>query len=369
MLSGEYAVLSGAPSIMLSVDRYVNIDVSLSGITAALRHDERQNQALYSLECPGFSQEIYRLEYHARRGFYSDNSALNFVLALLNPLLEQHALCSVMSEQIWGMRIDSSELFYLDGQGQNQKLGLGSSAALLVALDKVLTLMAAQNSPFVNESLELKWARLQNVHSVAQGKLGSGADIAASLAASFSEETQGAAGTHLFQHTKHSGGKHVACSLKALSLPEGLHIAFVWSGASASTPKYLNALFEWKTQCPETYEKHMQALLQASERLSVSVEQNADEFISTLAHFTRVLHDFAEASGLAIFAHGHEALWQSTRGEEGVVYKPCGAGGGDLGIVLSSSVERLDVFLGTLKQHSGESLQINIIGSNNTKLS
>ena len=70
---------------------------------------------------------------------------------------------------------------------------------------------------------------------------------------------------------------------------------------------------------------------------------NAPGVVAGLGEYTRVLQRFDEVHGLGIFASGHAALAERAGGE-GLVYKPCGAGGGDIGVALATSRASLASF-------------------------
>ena len=64
-----------------------------------------------------------------------------------------------------------------------------------------------------------------------------------------------------------------------------------------------------------------------------------------MALYAAALRDFDDGGGHRIFGAGHDELADLAR-SMGVVYKPCGAGGGDIGVALSQDAAELDVFDG-----------------------
>jgi phosphomevalonate kinase len=60
--------------------------------------------------------------------------------------------------------------------------------------------------------------------------------------------------------------------------------------------------------------------------------------------YIKVLMEFDADHGLGIFGAGHAEL-TALAAREGLVYKPCGAGGGDIGILLTDDAERADAFI------------------------
>jgi phosphomevalonate kinase len=72
-------------------------------------------------------------------------------------------------------------------------------------------------------------------------------------------------------------------------------------------------------------------------------------YIETLRQFS-VDHD------LGIFDAGHDKL-VTEAAAAGLVYKPCGAGGGDVGILLGEDDERLDDFVTRLEPWGYQALE------------
>ncbi len=71
---------------------------------------------------------------------------------------------------------------------------------------------------------------------------------------------------------------------------------------------------------------------------------SAQGILAGYPDYIDALRGFSADYGLGIFDAGHAEL--ARRAEEmGVVYKPCGAGGGDCGVCLSGDSAALDEFL------------------------
>ncbi len=78
----------------------------------------------------------------------------------------------------------------------------------------------------------------------------------------------------------------------------------------------------------------------------VGAWQSAAEVLARLPDYVETLRKFDEDYTLGIFDAGHDTLVAEAQAA-GLIYKPCGAGGGDVGILLGMSDERLDEFLAT----------------------
>jgi phosphomevalonate kinase len=70
---------------------------------------------------------------------------------------------------------------------------------------------------------------------------------------------------------------------------------------------------------------------------------DAPAIVAAIGAYTRALQRFDETHGLGIFDAGHAQL-AAQAAEAGMVYKPCGAGGGDVGVALATSRSSLASF-------------------------
>jgi len=83
------------------------------------------------------------------------------------------------------------------------------------------------------------------------------------------------------------------------------------------------------------------------------------EIIAALHAYTAVLRRFDADHELGIFAAGHAELISKAE-VSGVVYKPCGAGGGDLGIAIASDAEAIAAFIATAREQNFKHLRMAI---------
>lgn len=251
VLSGAYAVLEGAPAIVSAVNRYVTCD--------SLRQPDR-------------------------------------VTAEVRAALPQGPFPS----------FDASEL--RDG---DRKLGLGSSAAILVA-----TLAAVRGGEFVDDDAlrQAIEAPALRAHREAQGG-GSGIDVAAS--------TRG--GTWIARRTAPE-----VLELEAAELPPALSVEVWASGVSASTPELLCAVARFRGEHPRAHGELMGELGAAATRAAEALRGAAAEaLIGELCHQRELLGRLGDASHVPIITpEVHElAEWAEPRG---AAVLPSGAGGGDI---------------------------------------
>ncbi len=211
-----------------------------------------------------------------------------------------------------GAVVLDTEAFHRSHGGRPVKLGLGSSAALAAALCRLLLPPGAT----VRAVLEAAVA----AHRDFQSGRGSGVDVAASVVGGLlSYRMQGAA---------------VECR----RWPQALSRSVWWSGVPARTADRLAA---W-SRAGASAERS--ALACAADDLAAAWGQEDDEAaLAALATYSTVLAAFDRRHELGIFAAGHGEL--AAAGEAcGVVYKPCGAGGGDVGMAVSVDAPALERF-------------------------
>jgi phosphomevalonate kinase len=256
VLSGAYAVLEGAPAVVSAVNRYVTSDTELP----AERVTPEVRAALPEGPFPAF-----------------DASALR------------------------------------DG---GHKLGLGSSAAILVA--SLAAVRGSDHSDVTALRKAIEGPALA-AHRQAQGG-GSGIDVAAS--------TRG--GTLIATRW----GADVL-ELTPVSLPQTLHVEAWASGVSASTPELLRAVGRFREARPREYDELMAALTAAASRAAAALSAaDASTFIGELSIQRELLSRLGSAANVPIVTPEVRQLaeWAKSRG---AVVLPSGAGGGDIVLWVS----------------------------------
>ena len=305
VLLGEYAVLEGAEALVMAVDRRVKVTLKRT-----------YDSALRILAPPLINQALPLTTSQLKDSHQSDELALvKHVLVQLSDrgLLALEALLG------WELRIDSQALFQ-DGN----KLGLGSSAAVTVALVGVLCAFSKRAQAC---NLELVMA----LHKSFQGS-GSGLDVA----------------------TSHRGGliafsqDQGRATVESLVWPNGLDAVAVWSGASASTAGFLERLKQFQQSDPDSYQSLMDDLVMLAQRGVAAARQgSADAFVGVVREFYQALGRLDDASGIGIITETHRQLGMLLQLPDSV-YKTCGAGGGDLGVFLTCGAGQTEVAQGIL---------------------
>lgn len=254
VLSGAYAVLEGAPAIVTAVDRYAvaDSDRSASFLTEEVRAALGENKA------PWFDASALRSGEH--------------------------------------------------------KLGLGSSAAILVAsLGAVLAKERA-----LSDEEELRKAVLAPAlaaHRAAQGG-GSGIDVAASVHGGTLEAIR----------------RGEELTLRSLTLPKALVIEVLFAGVPASTSALVSRVREHRDRSPKEHAALMGRLGAAAKHAIQAAEAgDASAFVQALRTQLETFRELGRRAGAPIVIPEVERLAALAERENATVL-PAGAGGGDVAI-------------------------------------
>jgi phosphomevalonate kinase len=276
VLSGAYAVLEGAPALVSAVARYVTVDTA----RAADRVTPEVQAALGAALAPWF---------------------------------------------------DASEL-----REAERKLGLGSSAAILVASLYALEREARPEASDATLKAEVL-RRALAAHRAAQGG-GSGVDVAAS--------TYG--GTLCYRMEGVEGP-----SVEPVELPRAVIVELWTCPESASTADLIRSVRELAARDASGHERHMSAQATASEQATSAVAAgDASAFIAALGAQHRALLGLGRAAGVPIVTPELAELGSAAEAESGVLL-PAGAGGGDIALFvgLAGSTPRLRAALEARAHH------------------
>ena len=299
VLIGEYAVLEGAPALVLAVDRRVSVVLTtLPDDTIDVVSPTLQLTAQLRIRHDGIA--------------WSDAlpAELAWVATLLASYARTNSLCACRVE------LDSGPL-YLDGGEARRKLGLGSSAALCVALLGALHAAAGLPPPTLDACVR--------TYCAIQGGRSSGIDAAASLVGG------------LLRFRLERGMPHCV----AAQLLAGLYWCCIYSGRPASTSAMLATVAAWRKRAPGAFAHRTHELATIASRGDRAVANNdAAAFLASLDDYAQALARFGEAAGADIACGAHRAIG-GIAARCGCVYKSCGAGGGDVGVALAVDATRL----------------------------
>lgn len=267
VLWGEYAVLADAPAAVLAINRRAMCTIA-------------PRKTGYRLRTKGFVSPAVEV------------TTLQIDHVPASAALFAHAASALARPLPDGLDIT---LDTTDFHRQEEKLGIGSSAAALVACYGALCALTGEDACL---------DRAIAAHRAFQGS-GSGLDVAAAMTG----------GVIRFQSGK----------TQLLGLPDTLHFAFVFSGRGIATGKQLGSFAQWR-QHGDT--RALQTLANAATGLFDAVANK--RYWQT---YIEALQQLDHAADLGIYNDAHRQLAQLS-GSLGLVYKPCGAGGGDVGMAV-----------------------------------
>jgi phosphomevalonate kinase len=295
LLLGEYVVLDGAQALVMAVDRRA---------TAVLAR-ESGSRCRFEMRAP--TPRV--VDFASGRPGHPTGSAL------LDAVLGQADFAPPWPA--WSASLDSSAFFT-----GSAKLGLGSSAAALVALAGAAWKAAGRTgSPPL--------AALIDCHRAFQGGLGSGIDVAAALyggAVSFSLAPDRSA------------------RVGSVRLPKSVGFAGVFAGGAASTPDLVGQYRRWTESGSAHSATLRERLVAVAERgCSAADEDDGPTFVGAIDEYGRCLDELGREMGRDLVTAAHRKIG-GLAGEMGLAYKVSGAGGGDVGIACGLDGDALRSF-------------------------
>ena len=301
IVSGEYAVLVGAPAISMALDS-----------RAAVRIEAAADE-FHHVFTPGYRDGEWRFRVTAdgKLEWQERHPVLRLVEA---------AWASAVKGDLEPLAITVDTTAFAD-KSSGRKLGLGSSAAAMIALVVALCQFREQK--------DFPGALAYQAHTNFQGGLGSGIDIATSLRGG------------VIEYRKND-------NVEALHhfWPDDLLYRVIWSGQPAETTSHLKGL---NTASPT--DRNWAAFIESAENVAAAwAERDAAGIVDTIRNYTSDLRRFSTTQALDVFAGGHEEIYSLVKGRD-VAYKPCGSGGGDIGIVLGTSRASITSFCEAAGQH------------------
>jgi len=295
VIAGEYAVLAGAPAISMAINRRAHVRI------------RETEDSSHCVSAPGYLDGSFRFSVTPDAGIvWLDELPSANALALFETVWKQSG---VTQREGLSIILDTAEFF---DAASGSKLGLGSSAALAVALAAAL----AKFQPGVVSMDSLA----ASAHQEFQRGSGSGIDIATAV---------------------HGGviGFQVGARPVSLPWPKDLAYRLLWSGEAVSTTGKLDRLA--KTIPLPSRDR---LITHSRDVTAAWKEDSITRLLSELQRYTQALQEFSIDHELGIFEAGHQELADKAETYPKTVYKPCGAGGGDIGIVLAESLRDIELF-------------------------
>lgn len=330
MIAGEYAVTEpNQSSIVVAVDRYITANIMTSKI----------NQL--TLPQLGLDHVTWDIE-SGIVNFPSEDKRLRFIENAFH-VVYQYLHERDISIKAFHLAV-TSELDDPSGK----KYGLGSSAAIVVAVVTTMLKLHDSEKGKVNPETIFKLAAI--AHFKTQGN-GSCADIAASTYGGWLHYTAFPANWLIEQvHNVKSISTLVASKwpmlhIESISPPTALHFCVGWTGESAATAPMVAHVQQFCNENPEAYHNFLTESSLAVKRIVTGFYQNDSDMVLdgmkdnrfTLLKIAKLAHVIIETPELERLANLAEQYGSG---------KSSGAGGGDCGIAFvkeKSQVEKLNL--------------------------
>ena len=291
---GEYLVLDGAPALVMAVNR--RCEVRLRRSDADRTHLScRMPDPIVSVAEPGQPTGV----------------------GLVDAVVGAGAAGFGTVDGAFEAEIDSRSFF-----AGRQKLGLGSSAAALVAFAGAWQRLAGSAGPPPLNALIA-------CHRAFQRGAGSGIDVAAALAGGVLE----------FVLDRDRQAK-----ISSVRLPKSVAFASVFAGGSASTPDLVGRYRRWAdtgSAAAVALRDRMSAVAGAG--CAAVREQDAEGLVTAVGAYGRCIADLGEQIGADLVTAAHRQIGDLAE-KLGLAYKVSGAGGGDVGIACALDRRVLDEF-------------------------
>lgn len=301
-LLGEYAVLEGAPALLAAVD--ARVAVTVGDATDGCWHLAVPGLATPRLATPRLAIERLTL---GPNGVIPDDTddRTTEALRVFDAVRSCVADVGVLPDAL-DVTIDSTA-FSLGGR----KLGLGSSAAVAVALTSALGI--AHGLGLDSSAL---FALAATAHRHAQRGAGSGGDVAASVYGGLLSYTTGT-------------------TPESLGWPEGLVALAVVTGDGASTTDLMSRVGAYARRDPSAYRTDIRRLAELAGQARDTLGSPAD-FLALASSYFDALVELDDHAHAGIVTQRHREL-RAVAASAGGVFKTSGAGGGDLGLAFSLS--------------------------------
>jgi phosphomevalonate kinase len=312
VLLGEYAVLEGAPALVAAVNRSAQVEVERGLDGFVVRAPDVGVREARGQLGPG-------LTFAWTRGADdTERVELDLVAACIEKTAMALATRGVALPPAV-LSIDSHELRAARGL---TKLGLGSSAAVATAI--VAALLAFAGEPVDGARRHWIFDTTLEAHRAAQGRGGSGVDVAAAVFGG------------LLRFQRRRGETPV---VEPLARPAWLAPIAIWSGRMTSTRAMIAAVKGFAGRSPTVYSALTNKLVAVADVGCTAVRLgDSAGFARAVEAYEARLVELGEAAGVEIVSPEHRRAGDIVRAHGGV-YKPSGAGGGDLGLAFTTGTQ------------------------------
>ncbi len=314
ILIGEYAVLEGANALVCAVNRFAETTICKS------------NENSYILNAPSVGINKFYFDFD-KFGCVVYNSSvseeskrkLTFFKSTIEYVFSYFKNCHI-ELPFFNVTIDT-DAFY--SKKLKTKLGFGSSAALTVSLVKTLFAFSGRNhfdGGILNKIFRLSLA----AHHHAQSNLGSGIDIAASAFGG------------VLQYCVNLNEKAEQQAPERIDTWNDMNPLVVWSGDSESTRKMVAGVGKLKNSKPDIYNTLIRRLIDTSQIGCNSYRmQSKEQFLEAIKEYYHLMNELGKKSSMPIISEVHQDIANIVEKTK-AVYKPSGAGSGDIGVAFAN---------------------------------
>jgi len=316
-ISGEYLVLDGSPATILSTKQRAKITIEDSNNTFNV---------------------LYSLPLNKSFAFNVNN---DFKIDWINDDPEEMGL--FIEQAILEMQIKPTKVqFVIDTTNfyfQNKKIGIGSSAAISSALTNAINKYfdkGYSQKKIIDTAISL--------HKRAQGTLGSGLDVIAAFADSGLIECD----------LKTASQK----SWTVLEWPSDLIIKGVITNKQSRTKQMIEKYFQSRNHNKEFFmELQLKAEVLFKNLSSAWRYKDTRSILELMEEHNLLMQELNKKYHLGIYTDEHKDL-ENLASQSGLFYKPSGAGGGDLGFILSDSEIKVKKLLMKIKKKNLEVIDL-----------
>lgn len=355
MLSGEWSVLElGVPSIVLAINRRV-----FSKLT---KLEDSKNEF-----------EVILNDYNIRSQGNYNNDEFTFISSDQTLKFAQSAIeISLNYIKYNGIKIKTFKLetytktdeFIDRSTGKVQKIGFGSSASAVVAIIASIIYYHGFNINSFEERMKL--FKLSVIaHYFAQGKVGSGFDVAASTfggALIYKRFDPEWLSKQLISHDI----VHIVendwplLQIINISLPKELKLLVAFTGTSASTRKLVSQVMQYKEENPEDYYSLINEIKEVTENLKHAlVSNNKLLVLELIKKNSELLHDLSDECSCDLEIRAHRIMNKIANTYD-CSAKFSGAGGGDCSIGICFDEDKKNNILNDWKSNDFLPLDVSI---------
>ncbi|MCD6478716.1 MAG: phosphomevalonate kinase [Candidatus Diapherotrites archaeon] len=332
-ISGEWAILEvGNPGIVAAVDKKIFVEVNES--SDEFIHISIKDFGIEDLKAR-FDGSALQFEKELSEKEKKDTL---FMRAAIEAVLKYLPEAKPFEIKSWG------EETTVNVGGEIKKVGFGSSAASVVAT--VASLLKFHGEEIKSREVKDKIYKLATIaHYLAQGKVGSAFDVAAS--------TYG--GIFVYKRfdpkwlmKQFDEGKNVSNIVESdwpgfyvepLEIPSDFELVVGWTKESASTSAMVKQMYAWREDNEEEYKRLFDQIAELVEELIVAWKnKDKEKILELLRKNEDYLRELGQKSGVNIETETLKLLSEIAN-KNGGAGKLSGAGGGDCGIAIAFDKE------------------------------